>query len=215
MAMKTFDNLPEERRSVILDRCFKEFAQKGYEGASIAAIIEDLGLARGSFYRYFEDKKDLYRSLYKRALDLSLEIFADNKANGQADYLDAWKDRFIAAVEQAEDIPSFLSFLTRAAQERRPEIFLNPETRGFEKRVGCVEAQFAAQARQGRIRRDVAPGLMALVFMHGRYAIGEYLQQGLREDGIKPGSAEFRKMLEKTVNEYIELIRHGIAGGGQ
>ena len=60
IARKTFINLDEETRKRIIDTAFLEFTMNDYKNASLSAIIKNLGLAKGSFYRYFSSKKDLY-----------------------------------------------------------------------------------------------------------------------------------------------------------
>ena len=37
-----------------------EFQARGYEGAKIEDIAQNAGVAKGSIYQYFEDKKDLF-----------------------------------------------------------------------------------------------------------------------------------------------------------
>lgn len=63
MPKETFFNLPEEKRQRILDLAIEEFAHHDYQTASISRIVAEAGIAKGSFYQYFEDKADLYRYL--------------------------------------------------------------------------------------------------------------------------------------------------------
>jgi len=60
MPKQTFFNLPEDKRNAILDLAIEEFAENDYKNASISRIVAQAGIAKGSFYQYFEDKKDLY-----------------------------------------------------------------------------------------------------------------------------------------------------------
>lgn len=50
------DPQKRERRQQILDAAKHVFAEAGYHGASINAIIERAEIARGTFYLYFESK---------------------------------------------------------------------------------------------------------------------------------------------------------------
>jgi AcrR family transcriptional regulator len=50
----------EARRRQILDAAYRVFAAKGYQAASIADIAEKLGIGHGTFYRYFENKLDIF-----------------------------------------------------------------------------------------------------------------------------------------------------------
>lgn len=48
-----------ELRSEIIDAAFDCFAEKGYHATGIADIATRLGIGHGTFYRYFENKRDI------------------------------------------------------------------------------------------------------------------------------------------------------------
>ncbi|MGA7379985.1 MAG: TetR/AcrR family transcriptional regulator [Terriglobales bacterium] len=50
----------EKRRKELLHAATTVFASKGYWTASISDIIEAAGVARGSFYRYFQSKQQIF-----------------------------------------------------------------------------------------------------------------------------------------------------------
>ncbi len=60
MPSQTFFNLSEAKRKAFLETAIEEFAGRDYESASISRIVATLGIAKGSVYQYFEDKRDLY-----------------------------------------------------------------------------------------------------------------------------------------------------------
>ena len=74
MPSDTFLRLNENKKKKLLDASFKEFSLNNFNDASINRIIKEAGISRGSFYMYFEDKKDLYFYL----LEQYGEILADN-----------------------------------------------------------------------------------------------------------------------------------------
>ena len=57
-----------ERRRQILDAAKQVFADAGYHGASINAIIERAQIARGTFYLYFESKAAVFDSILDEAM---------------------------------------------------------------------------------------------------------------------------------------------------
>ncbi len=63
MPKSTFLNLPQEKKDKLFAAARKEFARTSFEEASINKIIQEAGISRGSFYTYFEDKKDLVSCL--------------------------------------------------------------------------------------------------------------------------------------------------------
>ena len=60
MPNQTFFNLPNKKRQTITDIAIAEFASHDYDSASITKIVKQAKIAKGSFYQYFEDKKELY-----------------------------------------------------------------------------------------------------------------------------------------------------------
>lgn len=67
---------PAIRRNEILDTAQKFFFQKGFNQTSIQDIIDELGIAKGTFYHYFASKIDLLDKLTDRATS---EIYASIK----------------------------------------------------------------------------------------------------------------------------------------
>ena len=62
------DRAKQARRRQILQAAKTVFAELGYHGASINAIIESAQIARGTFYLYFESKAAVFDSI----LDLAM-----------------------------------------------------------------------------------------------------------------------------------------------
>jgi AcrR family transcriptional regulator len=58
----------QERRRQILGAAKAVFAEAGYHGASIHAIIERAQIARGTFYLYFESKAAVFDSILDQAM---------------------------------------------------------------------------------------------------------------------------------------------------
>ncbi len=60
MPKETFYRLPGEKRKRIMAAAEREFLENSFEAASINRIIKEVAIPRGSFYQYFEDKKDIF-----------------------------------------------------------------------------------------------------------------------------------------------------------
>ena len=58
-----------QRRRQILDAAKHVFADSGYHGASIHAIIDRADIARGTFYLYFESKSAVFSSILDEAME--------------------------------------------------------------------------------------------------------------------------------------------------
>jgi AcrR family transcriptional regulator len=58
-----------ERRRQILDSAKRVFAKRGYHDTNISHICEDLRIARGTLYQYFESKQDVFSAVIRDMLD--------------------------------------------------------------------------------------------------------------------------------------------------
>ncbi len=59
-----------ERREQILAAARAVFDEKGYELATVSEIVRRAGVAQGTFYLYFESKKDIVIALARRPMEL-------------------------------------------------------------------------------------------------------------------------------------------------
>jgi AcrR family transcriptional regulator len=57
-----------KRRRQILGRALEVFAEKGYHGASVTDVVNAAGVARGTFYLYFDSKEAVFRDLLDQLL---------------------------------------------------------------------------------------------------------------------------------------------------
>jgi AcrR family transcriptional regulator len=60
---------PDARRAQLLIAARDVFAAKGYHAASVADIIDAAGVARGTFYNYFESKRTIFQAVLAELMD--------------------------------------------------------------------------------------------------------------------------------------------------
>ena len=61
------------RRTEILDTAQYLCYSKGYERTSVQDIIDEIGIAKGTFYHYFRSKQDLLDALVDRIADQTVQ----------------------------------------------------------------------------------------------------------------------------------------------
>ena len=69
MPTERFNKLPEEKKKAIRDAAMEECIRVPFEKVSINKIIQNAGISRGSFYTYFEDKRDVVRYIFSDTAD--------------------------------------------------------------------------------------------------------------------------------------------------
>lgn len=68
MVKQTFLNLPLEKKKRVTDALLDEFSHHALTEAQVARIVKKAHIARGAFYKYFDDLTDAYLYLYRKAL---------------------------------------------------------------------------------------------------------------------------------------------------
>jgi AcrR family transcriptional regulator len=72
-----------ERRQQILNHARDVFAKRGYYAAKIDDIVAAAGIARGTFYLYFEDKRAIFEEIVDRVFTrLGMTILRVDPADG-------------------------------------------------------------------------------------------------------------------------------------
>lgn len=97
----------------IIDVAFEHFVLNGYEGASLSAIAETVGIRKASIYTHFKSKDDLFAELLQDALEIECQylqecfnVSVEGKLPGEF-YLRAIQSRYENAITS--------QFLTRIA----------------------------------------------------------------------------------------------------
>lgn len=68
MVTSTFLNLNPEKQAKIQEALLTEFSTHPLAEAQVAPIVKKAGIARGAFYKYFDDLTDAYRYIYGVAM---------------------------------------------------------------------------------------------------------------------------------------------------
>lgn len=60
MPTATWRNLPEAKRTRVLEAAMREFGTQGFSAGSLNVVAREAGVAKGSLFQYFADKGDLF-----------------------------------------------------------------------------------------------------------------------------------------------------------
>ncbi len=121
MPAQSVSEAANKRREHILEVATEIFSGKGYRRASVADIVEQAGIARGTFYLYFESKREVFLELIERYFTDFAELLNENhrhlgntfRDGGNA--LRAWRENVMRIMEYHRDNPHLTSIVYREA----------------------------------------------------------------------------------------------------
>ena len=104
----------EERKSEMVAAAWNLFSENGYDQTTVNAIIEKLGVSKGTFYHYFTSKEDILNAVVKtmtrEGLSAVRPIFEDetisaiDKLNRFIKAARTWRLANIDAIKQIVDV---------------------------------------------------------------------------------------------------------------
>lgn len=80
-----------ETRRDIIDAAFTCFAEKGYHATGIADIAARLGIGHGTFYRYFENKRDIVEHVIDELIERIVAALGAENAPEAVDTLEGYR----------------------------------------------------------------------------------------------------------------------------
>ena len=142
---------PGYDRTQALDAAVAVFNEQGYDGTSIAALAEKLGVTKSALYHHFDSKEAILAAALGVALDgLDNVIAAAESAPGSA--LDRLTHAITGAVRLLVLEKASVTLLLRVRGNSATERAALERRRDFDARVAALVS--AAQA-SGSVRRDV------------------------------------------------------------
>src|SRR5690554_720465 len=124
MPKETFFNLPEEKRERIINAAIDEFATYPFYQARVTAIAEQAGIAKGSFYQYFEDKKDLFKYLMELSVEKKMSYISHDVVEGKGKYgfFQLLREVYLSGIRFAKDNPRLRSEEHTSELQSRPHL---------------------------------------------------------------------------------------------
>ena len=186
------------RRDTIEGAAQRVIARRGLAGASMAAIAEEAGVAKGTLYLYFKDRDDLLDHAAGRIFDEVLERLKGVLAGGHP-LRESLRELVLTKLAFFDANQEFLRAYmalrfgggTEASRHRRPR---------YARYVELLTEYLAAAIRRGEMKA-FDPARVALFFAEGTSAI---LQRRLEETGRPP---------EEDVEWIVDLLLNGLCPG--
>lgn len=215
MPLPTFFNLPESKRQTLLDCACAEFAQHDYNQASISKIVAQAGIAKGSLYQYFADKRDLHRYLLELAAQKKAELLSDYQPpEPDTPLFESLRHLFTVMLTFELRYPQLAKIGSRAINGSAPlpeEVLLKAKRSTIQYFQELIETG----KQQGVVRPQVDAGMAAYIFSSALAGMSEYLQTRRIDAPAENESAEDGGLrseeIETAFNQVLAIFQNGIA----
>lgn len=211
MPKETFLNLPEEKQELIMRAAIDEFVNRGYEKGNIGDIAKAAGVAKGSMYQYFENKKELFLYSVKWALELIMKKYSkvmltDVKDINIFDYLyESSKETW----QQMREERVAIIFIQ--------DVFLgkynNVKDESMYYMLKVMDDYTLQMIRDGKkngyIRTDVDDNILAMFITGASIKMKEYILNKARSAGEYLIDETFEAN-EREYKSMIDLIKNGM-----
>ncbi len=156
MPKETFHNLHEAKKQKIIEAAISEFETYHYDQASVNRIVENSGISKGSFYQYFDDKKDIYLYILNIIVTKKMTYITPALQNPfDHPFFEVVRDMNRCGLQFAKEHPRFMRIGNRFLQDKTHPIFLEVMA-GNEKIATDVYEQLLKRAiEKGDIRKDI------------------------------------------------------------
>jgi AcrR family transcriptional regulator len=184
MARPRFAKLPEGRRREILDVAARQFAENGFSGTSLNAVLSAVGVSKGAAYYYFDDKADLFATVVEDAwATASAGSHFDPWSLTASTWWPAFEALYRTQIASFRDRP----WVWRAAKSMGPAL-ADPEVgpglaARFEPMIAMLRAIPERGVALGVVRTDIPIGLVAAMVVGLDTAIDDWFL-------VNPAAAE-------------------------
>jgi AcrR family transcriptional regulator len=148
----------DERRTQLLDAARKVFAVKGFHAATVDDITRAAGVAKGTFYLYFAEKRTIFYELIQRFFEMVTEagmsVAADVDTTGDfLEHVGRAARRLATIFRENRDLVRLTYRESMSMDER-----LERMVREFYRRMGQIEADnIRLGVKLGLLRDDIDP----------------------------------------------------------
>ncbi len=203
MPKDTFFNLPDDKRSLICDVAVEEFAEYSFDQASVNRIVAKAGIAKGSFYQYFDDKQDLYMYVLQVIGEKKLEYISSVMRNpDQHDIFTLLRDIYLSGIRFAADYPDYTEIGRKLLENKNSAIYKTVVDENLPAANDIFEALLARAVERGEIRADIDVKMFAYMISSMTAVVSSYY--------VEYVAGDFDEGMMDTVDKFLDFLKNGI-----
>ncbi len=152
--------------AAILDAAMALFAERGFDAVPISAIAERAGISKGNIFHHYGSKDGLYLAVMQQASGNTSHLLADltRSAGSFADRIRHFARAHLHYLVSHENVARLiLRELAQGDEERGRKMVEG----AFGGNFATLVSIFQSGQREGQVRADLDPAVMALALLSG------------------------------------------------
>lgn len=201
MPTDTFYHLKTEKKERVIQAIIKELSLHTYEHINLSNIIRDSGIARGSFYQYFQDKDDLFSYFFQYIGQKKAMMYQDLfDPRCEMTFLERFKAMYLRGFSFAQAYPKLVGAGYNMMQSKA---FMETDLMrtSVEQGILYFENLIHIDQEKGNIRKDLNARLLSQMIL-------DYMNKMTFESYIHPESAMAE--ITKTIDLILDILQKGI-----
>ncbi len=171
--------------------------------------MEKCQIAKGSFYQYFDDKKDLFFYLIKRVNEKKLEALSPVFQNPEKyDFFTLIRKLFVSGLKFAEDNPEINLMGDWLFKNKGHPIYNEIVGTGLQNAQNVYTKLLESAVSRKEIRDDIDMGFVSYIISSMNVSMMEYYFQG--PNGERNDIRKVDENMIGTVDLLIDFIKYGI-----
>lgn len=197
MPKVTFFNLPEDKRSKITEAAITEFENYHFDQASINRIIEVSGISKGSFYQYFDDKKDLYKHVLSLIVEEKMKYISPVLLNPfDHSFFEVVREMNRSGLQFAKHNPRFMRIGNRFLQDKMHPIYTEILSENSKQASQVYELLLRRAIEKNEIRADIDVEFTAHMLFSLSTQMVEYNSNLTQDDWLDEMLVSLDKLLD-------------------
>ena len=204
MPKETFFNLSPDKRERIEASAINEFREYYFDASSINRIVDAAGIAKGSFYQYFEDKKDLYKHIMNIIIQKKLEYMTPTLMNPTGlDIFSLLREMYVSGLSFAASNPELLEISNKLLSDPNHDLYKEIIEENKVKSDQVFHLMLKMAEERGEIRSGLDLSLVAFLLTSLNISVSDYYMSSR-------GSKTYNEDMLKLVDSFIDVVKYGI-----
>ena len=201
----------EQRREGLVDAAERVFVREGYEASTMEQVAAEAEVSKGTLYLYFQNKDELRAAIGERWVTTLIDRLrprlerARSGLAGVRAVLESYREHF---AQRPDHCRLTLGWVNSPPQASPCGESFEAHRARVAELVGMVVATIERGRRDGSIRADVDPPVVALQLWGGFLGVWMLALNAKQVHGKMPVAVD----LEALVPAYLDTTLRGLAG---